>query len=345
MQIRIIVFSVFIFSIVGLQQVYADNQSRDAESLSGTAVKKLSELELARQRQAERQASLALNTPAKNENIVHSSTKKSPSVNAVSEKEDSPKEPAEATKVNIAEQQKVESAQKDSEPPTLEETRLTMDKWIETQQIISKERKDWQQGKEILQSRLELVKKEIAALEDKIKEAKSSVVESDKKRDELNGQNDEFKSAGDQLTKAVTQMESDVRRLFKQLPDPIQSKLQPLFQRIPENPEKTKVSTAERFQNVFGILNEVNKANSEITVNYEVHNLSDGKPAEVKAVYIGLGQAYYLGAGGEAGIGRPSPDGWKWEASNSGGRDISTALEILEGKQKPAFVPLAVKLQ
>ena len=26
---------------------------------------------------------------------------------------------------------------------TLEETRITMDKWIETQQIISKERKDW----------------------------------------------------------------------------------------------------------------------------------------------------------------------------------------------------------
>src|ERR1044071_7677120 len=43
-------------------------------------------------------------------------------------------------------------------PPTLEETRLTMGKWIETQQIISKERKDWQQGKEILVSRLDLVK-------------------------------------------------------------------------------------------------------------------------------------------------------------------------------------------
>src|SRR5207247_937779 len=39
--------------------------------------------------------------------------------------------------------------------PTLEETRLTMGKWIETQQMISKESKDWQQGKEILLGRLE----------------------------------------------------------------------------------------------------------------------------------------------------------------------------------------------
>ena len=45
-----------------------------------------------------------------------------------------------------------------SDEPTLEETRLSMSKWIETQQIISKERNDWQQGKEILNSRLELVR-------------------------------------------------------------------------------------------------------------------------------------------------------------------------------------------
>ena len=50
---------------------------------------------------------------------------------------------------------------------SLEETRLTMGKWIETQQIISKERNEWQQGKEILQGRLELVKKETAGLEEK----------------------------------------------------------------------------------------------------------------------------------------------------------------------------------
>ena len=48
--------------------------------------------------------------------------------------------------------------------PTLEETRLTLSKWIETQQIISKERNDWQQGKEILQSRIELVGKEVGVL-------------------------------------------------------------------------------------------------------------------------------------------------------------------------------------
>lgn len=232
-----------------------------------------------------------------------------------------------------------------SSPPTLEETRLAMDKWIETQQIISKERKDWQQGKEILLGRLELVKKEIATLEEKTRQAESSVTEANKKRNELIVENNQFKAAGEQLTAAVITMEGEVRRLFNLLPEPVKTKLQPLYQRIPEDPAKTNVSTAERFQNVLGILNELNKANNEIFVSYEVHNLANGKPSEVKTIYVGLAQAYYVSARGEAGIGRPSDGGWKWESSEDIARDVLMALEILEGKHSPAFVHVPVKLQ
>lgn len=229
--------------------------------------------------------------------------------------------------------------------PTLEETRLRMDKWIETQQIISKENKDWQQGKSILTGRLDLVKKEITTLDEKNKQAQSSVAETNKKRSELVAQNDQLKAAGSQLAETVTGVEAEIRRMFKQLPEPIQTKLQPLYQRVPGDPNKTGVSVAERFQNVLGILNELNKANNEISISYEVHTLADGKPSEVKVIYVGLAQAYYVSSRGEAGIGRPSADGWKWEPLKTGARDILIALEILQGKQTPAFVPLPVKIQ
>lgn len=239
------------------------------------------------------------------------------------------------------------------DPPTenkspsasLDETRLTMGKWIETQQIISKERKDWQQGKEILDGRLDLVKKEIASLEEKITQAEASVAETDRKRNELMAENDLLKAAGTQLTDAVTRMEGEVRRMYMSLPDPIKTKLEPLHQRIPEDPAKTRVSIAERFQNVLGILNEVNKANNEITVGYEVHNLADGRPSEVQSMYVGLAQAYYVSAKGEGGIGRPGADGWKWESSNTVAPHVLMALEVLQGKQSPAFVPLPVTIQ
>jgi hypothetical protein len=228
---------------------------------------------------------------------------------------------------------------------SLDETRLTMDKWIETQQIISKEQKEWQQGREILQGRVELVKNEIASLTEKIAQAQTAVAEADRKRAELLAQNDKLKAVGERLTVAVTAMEADVRKLYKTLPEPVQTRIQKVYQRIPEDPSKTTVAVAERFQNVLGILNEINSANSEITVNYEVHPLADGRPAEVQAIYVGLAQAYFVSGSGEAGIGRPSAEGWQWENANAIAGDVLMALEIQQGKQSPAFVPLPVKLK
>jgi hypothetical protein len=80
-------------------------------------------------------------------------------------------------------------------------------------------------------------------------------------------------------------------------------------------------------------------------VGYEVHELANGKPAEVKTIYLGMAQAYYVSAGGEAGVGRPTADGWHWEPSREVAGVVLTALEILQGKQSPAFVPLPVRLK
>ena len=229
---------------------------------------------------------------------------------------------------------------------TLEETRLLMGKWLETQQIISKERKDWQQGKEILASRLEVAKKEVTTLEDKIKLAQTGAEEAERKRQQLVAETDQLKAVTAELADAVTRLEAEVRRLHPQLPEPVRAKVQPLFQRIPEDPAKARVSVAERFQNVLGILNDANKANQEITVAYEVHELADGKPSEVKTIYLGLAQAYFVSARGEAGVGRPTKDGWRWEPAAKGvASDVLMALEIIQGKHTPAFIPLPVKLQ
>ncbi len=229
--------------------------------------------------------------------------------------------------------------------PTLDETRLTLNKWIETQQIISKERNDWQQGKEIVQGRIELVSKEVGLIKEKVAVAEGAVVESNKTRDELIAENDVLKDATARLATAVTQMEVQIRTLAKLMPEPIHARVRPLLQRVPVDPSKTLVSTAERFQNVLGILNELNKANSEIAVHYEIRTLADGTSSEVQVLYVGLSQAYYLSPRGEAGIGRPSDDGWKWQPAPLAAPGVLTALEILQGKHTPSFVPLPMQIK
>jgi hypothetical protein len=228
---------------------------------------------------------------------------------------------------------------------SLDEVRLTMGKWIETQQIIAKERNEWQQGQEILRDRLELVKKEIASLEERIAEGQASVAKSDAAKQELLTEQSSLEATTTRLKDALSAMEQEIRRVHPSLPDPLRERLQALFQRMPEAGAEGRVSVAERFQNVLGILNELNKANMEIAVHYEVRTLADGTPSEVKALYVGLGQAYYVSARGEAGIGRPGAQGWEWEQAKSIGDDVTKTLEILQGKHSPEFVPLPVRIR
>jgi len=236
------------------------------------------------------------------------------------------------------------------EAPTREEiesTRATLSRWVETQEIISREKKDWQQAKEILLSRIDIVKKEIAQVEEKLASARTGESESDKARSEVVSEIHATRQTTDELEGHVKELEGKVKKLYTALPESLREKVRPLYDRMPDlkEGEVSKVSLAERFQNVLGILNEVTRLNSEINVVSEIRPLSDGKPSEVRTIYVGLGQAYFVSARGEAGVGRPTEDGWTWQPANQLAREITHALEILQNKSGPKFVPLPVEIR
>lgn len=236
-----------------------------------------------------------------------------------------------------------------AEPGTresIENARATMEKWVETRRVISKEKQDWALGHEMLNERIALVEREIALLREKIDQAQESISDADKKRAELVDENEKLKSAAGMLAGIVTKLEARTAELITRLPDPIRDRIKPLSQSLPQDPNGTKLSLAQRFQNVVGILNEVNKFNRDITVTSEVRTLADGNAAEVAAVYVGLGQAYYAGANGTvAGIGRPSDSGWTWEPANDAAEQIADAIAILKNEKVASFVLLPLKVQ
>jgi hypothetical protein len=228
-------------------------------------------------------------------------------------------------------------------PSSVENPRETVRKWMETQRLVYQERKDWQQQKELITARIELLRKEISDLETKIAETRKTAADSERKRAEVAAQKAGLADEASALSDRVGDFETAVRRIQPQLPQPLQEKIAPLFHRMPQDPSESKVSVAERFQNVLGILSEVTRANGEITLATEVRTLN-GKPSEVKTVYLGLGQAYYLSARGEAGIGRPSADGWTWTPANDLAPRLLEVVEMLQGKAQPRFIPLPVKI-
>jgi hypothetical protein len=230
-------------------------------------------------------------------------------------------------------------------PATPEGARAALAQWVETQQLIAKEKQDWQQGKQILQSRIDAVNGEIAALTERLNESRRTAAEANGKRAGEVAENESLQKAGAELGTWVAGLEDGLRSLKTRLPEPLLLKVKPLYDRMPAPGVSTNVSLAERYQNVVGILNEVGKFNGDITLVTEVRTLSDGKPAEVRTVYVGLAQAYFVSPKGDAGIGRPGESGWTWTVSREIAPRIEEVVEVLQNKAKPHFVSLPVKVQ
>lgn len=225
-------------------------------------------------------------------------------------------------------------------------TRSMLEQWVETERLISKEKRDLQLAREMLNERISLVQSEIDSLREKIGEAESSIEEADKRRESMIQENEELKQATSLLDSTLITLEKGTRSLVPRLPDPIRERIRPLTQRLPENPETSERSTSERFQNIVGILNEIDKFNLDITMTSEVRSLPDGSSAEVTALYLGIGYAFYVGANNTvAGTGTSSGNGWVWTPMNEYAVQIEQAIAILENEQVAGFVPLPVTLK
>jgi len=225
-------------------------------------------------------------------------------------------------------------------------TRTALEQYIKTQSVISKEKRDLALSKEMLNESIELKKREINSLREKIDSTKTSIAEADKKRLMMIEENEKLKEATASLNHVLNSLENGTKRLLKRLPDPIRERVKPLSQRLPDDPNQTKLSISERFQNVVGILNEVNKFNREITMVSEVRTLEDGSSVEVTAVYVGIGQAYYASANSNiAGIGTASEEGWVWKPNNEAAPQIAEAIAILKNEKVASFVKLPVEIK
>lgn len=219
-------------------------------------------------------------------------------------------------------------------------TRETLSKWVETRKLISEEKETWELEREMLGDRIDLVRAERDTLAKKIHETQSLITAADKRRGDLVRENDALKNASATLVNRIFTLEREILDLLPGLPQPVQDRIRPLSQRIPKA-EETVLSLSERYQNVIGIINELNKGANEITVVSEVRELPDGSSAEVQTLYLGFACAYYCTNKGDiAGVGFPTADGWKWEPNNAIAPKVADAIAVLKNEKVAEFIPL-----
>jgi hypothetical protein len=232
-----------------------------------------------------------------------------------------------------------------SETP-VNDARGNLEKWVETRQLTSKVRTDWQSDKELIEQSLALYERELKTVADKMGKISTNNVQVDKERLEAEALK---KSAGESLARArefSAQIEGKIRQFAPRLPAPLQEAIKPLLNRLPADPANTKMSAAERLQTVVGILNEMDKFNSAISLYNEKVKNDKGEEVAVETVYVGLGGAWFVNETGDfAGAGVPGPNGWTWTVQPGLADKVRLAIKIYRNEHSPGFVPLPVTVR
>ncbi len=227
----------------------------------------------------------------------------------------------------------------------LTEVRSSLEKWVETRQLISKTKSDWISDKEMLEQSVALLERELRGVEESISKVSTNNTHAASERSLTEAQ---LTTSQESLarSKAFTEhFEPRILALLPRLPSPLQDILKPLVARIPTS-ASTKMPPTERVQVVIGILNELDKFNNAVTLFSEKQRNSKGDEIAVETVYVGLGAAYFVNDSGDfAGLGVPGPKGWEWTVKPECGPRVRDVIRIYRNEQTARFISLPVSIR
>jgi Protein of unknown function (DUF3450) len=222
---------------------------------------------------------------------------------------------------------------------SLNETRSTLEKWIETRQLISKTRSDWQSDKEMLEQTGRLFEREINSVEAQMAKLGTNSTLVEKERVEAEALRKSSEESLEKSKQFATAFEARILKLAPQLPAPLQETLKPLINRVPTDPAATKMKPTERLQVIVGILSELDKFNNAISVFSEKRKNGKGEEVAVETLYVGLGAAYFVDETGDfAGMGTPGPNGWEWNTRPEIASSVREAVRIYRNERPARFV-------
>lgn len=229
---------------------------------------------------------------------------------------------------------------------SLDDTRSTLEKWVETRQLISKTRGDWQSDKEMLEQTIALLNRELKSVAEKTASLGTNNVQVEKERSEAEAS---LKASNESLNRArefAEGFEGRLRKFVPRLPAPLQETLKPMLNRLPKDSTETKMVPTERVQVIVGILNELDKFNNAVSVFSEKRKNAKGEEVAVETIYVGLGAAYFVNDAGDfAGIGAPGANGWEWTNTPELAASVREAIQIYRNDKPARFVALPATIR
>ncbi|TAL03948.1 MAG: DUF3450 family protein [Verrucomicrobia bacterium] len=228
----------------------------------------------------------------------------------------------------------------------LQESRTAIEKWVETRQLISKTRGDWQTDKETLEQMTALYERELKSVEAQMAGVTTNNSQVVKEMAEAEALKKSSNEARERAVQFATELETKLKRFSPQLPAPLQDIVKKDLARIPADPANTKMLAAERIQICVAVLNELDKFNNAVNVFNEKRKNEKGEEVAVQTIYVGLGAAYFVNETADfAGSGTPGADGWQWTNKPELAPKVKSAVKMYRNEETARFLtlPVAVK--
>jgi hypothetical protein len=226
-----------------------------------------------------------------------------------------------------------------------ETTRDQLKEWVQLEREISREATAWEAEKAIIEDRIALYEAEKARLEAQIEEAEAGIDDVDSKRAELLEERVALQDVMALVEEPLEAFEARLRALYPQFPEPLQSEVSKLYQRLPEASGESPLPVTQRLQAVVGMLNFADKFNTGVQREVEIRSV-EGRQMEVETLYFGLAGAWFADAQGTyAGFGQPGSEGWVWNETPESAEAISRMIAVYNGTREAVFTPVPVTLK
>ncbi len=221
--------------------------------------------------------------------------------------------------------------------------RETIQQWIQTEEIASRELADWQADQARMQELLALHRAELQQLDELLAKAGESSRNADEEKQALQAETAALSVARASFIKDLAGFQIRAAAIAKRLPEPLRETTKDQIEMLTdlsatENPR-------ELTQALIGMINSADEFNATIPTFSEIREVA-GKRMKVRTLYLGLGQAFYASEDGKsAGIGKPGPDGWQWSERPELANGILRALAVASKDERPDFVELPLQVQ
>lgn len=228
----------------------------------------------------------------------------------------------------------------------LDSTRSAIQEWVDTEQLISLEKKQWREEKRSIQDILKILAAEKRELNQQVTRAKETTTRADEERAALLAELSSYQGISRLLETRLEDFERQVALIDPYLPDILQKELSPQMARINFSSGGITYSVSERAQTVLNVLSEIAKFDRKLTLTMATRINAKNEEIEVRVLYLGLSRAFYVDRGASVGgYGVPSESGWRWQQDNELSEAIATSIDIYESRLSPEFVLLPMKVE